>query len=386
MSRRLRLSSWNGKPRAVFLRKVMPDPLNDQLELQLLGRHLDATLIGTGRKALRKYGTTTMIAFPLLRPPLMGGFVFYSLGAVLATLLTLGRCRSAIVCWSPYEAFATVALTRLVPKPFRPRVVIEIHGDWRTAARQYGHPARRVLAPVADHIAVWALRRADRVRVVSDWLKEMVQGTGFSGEIDKYLHFSNYGLFLGPPPCPLPRRPTVVFVGGLQQAKGPDVLVESWSLVAEKLPEAQLKIAGAGSMLRYLRLRIDDLGLNDSITLVGQLPHAQVRQLIDGSSCLVSPSRSEGLGLVVLEAMARGRAVIASATGGITEIVEHGKNGLLFCPGDSEALGEAILDLLSDTHRLEYLAKEGRRRVIKRNPGSEYEAGITRLGEWITSN
>ena len=89
-----------------------------------------------------------------------------------------------------------MGLSRLLPRRWRPRVVVEVHGDWHTALRLYGGGGRRLFAPLGDRAASWALVRANRVRVVSEWLSELVRQTGYDGEIDRFPAFGNVTPFL----------------------------------------------------------------------------------------------------------------------------------------------------------------------------------------------
>ena len=101
---------------------------------------------------------------------------------------------------------------------------------------------------------------------------------------------------------------------------------------------------------------------------------------LDGSTCLVLPSRSEGLGLVVIESFARGRCVVASRVGGIADVVEDGVQGVLVEPGDVDALADALARVLSDRALAERLgaAARGRYRVWHSTP-DEYAARVRLL-------
>ena len=106
----------------------------------------------------------------------------------------------------------------------------------------------------------------------------------------------------------------------------------------------------------------------------------------DGSWTLVLPSRSEGLGRVVIEAFCRGRAVVATGVGGIRDLVEDGVNGLLVPPGDTDALADALVRLLSDRPLAERLA-EGARASAEpwlQTP-EEYADRVRRLVERVTT-
>jgi rhamnosyl/mannosyltransferase len=91
-----------------------------------------------------------------------------------------------------------------------------------------------------------------------------------------------------------------------------------------------------------------------------RLTTAEVPRALDEATVLVLPSRSEGLGRVVVEAFCRGRGVVGSRVGGIPDIVEDGRTGVLVPPGDSAALADALTEVLSDRALAERLGAEGR--------------------------
>ncbi len=92
---------------------------------------------------------------------------------------------------------------------------------------------------------------------------------------------------------------------------------------------------GGGTRHDEVVERIRNDGLAQSVELLAPMSRTEVRRHLDASSCLVLPSRSEGLGRVILEAMGRERPVVASAVGGIVELVEPGRTGALVPPEDA---------------------------------------------------
>ena len=91
------------------------------------------------------------------------------------------------------------------------------------------------------------------------------------------------------------------------------------------------------------------------------------------------PSRSEGMGRLALEAHGRGRPVVASAVGGLPEVVEDGETGVLVPPDDPDSLADAIVKLLEDPERARAMGRQGRERMQARSPSDEFERGIERL-------
>jgi glycosyltransferase involved in cell wall biosynthesis len=165
--------------------------------------------------------------------------------------------------------------------------------------------------------------------------------------------------------------------------KGPDVLLDAWARVLREVPEAHLQIVGAGPMDASLRTSVDGLPVPSSVRFRGRVARDEVANAIDHARMLVAPSRSEGLGLAILEAMSRGRAVVASDVGGIPELVLDGETGWLVPPERDDLLADAIVALLRDDARCERLGRAGRDRVGDRDAGASFAAGTARLAAWL---
>jgi glycosyltransferase involved in cell wall biosynthesis len=266
----------------------------------------------------------------------------------------------AVVAQSPYEALAVLAGRRLAGS--QARLVVELHGDWRTFPRLYGSPARRALAPLTDRLAPFALRRADAVRTLSPFTTRLAREVGVEPAA-AFTAFTDLDAFSARPPAPLPERPAALFVGVLELYKNVDGIVSAWRLAAPRLPAARLLLVGDGHRRDLVQ------------SLVGELPGQTrwrpslsagdiVREL-DEAWALLLPSRSEGTPRVVLEALCRGRAVIGSRVGGLPDVVEDGQNGILVEPGDVPAIADALVRVLSDRARAARLGEEAHRRAAR---------------------
>src|SRR5207245_2236045 len=154
-------------------------------------------------------------------------------------------------------------------------------------------------------------------------------------------------------------RSYVAAVGRLVPQKGFDVLLEAFARL--DAPEVDLLIAGDGPERRRLEALRERLGLGARVHLLGAVDRATVASLYRGARLVACPSRWEGLPLVCLEAMASGRAVVASRVDGIPDAVGDGETGLLVPPEDPVVLAAALGALLEDGPRRERRA--GRRRA-----------------------
>lgn len=261
----------------------------------------------------------------------------------------------AIVAQSPFEGLAALAGRRLAGS--RPVVVIELHGDWRSFARLYGSPLRAVLAGLTDRLAPFALRRADAIRTISAYTTGLARAQGVEPAAE-FPAFTDLESFTEPPIAPLPKTPRAVFVGVLERYKAVDVLAEAWRLAAPRVPDATLHLVGSGSM-RDVPVRLV-AELPEQTVWTESLTAPEVAQALDQATVLVLPSRSEGLGRVVVEAFCRGRGVVASRIGGIVDIVTDEQTGLLVEPGDAGVLADALVRALGDRDLAERLGVAAR--------------------------
>ena len=162
-------------------------------------------------------------------------------------------------------------------------------------------------------------------------------------------------------------RPYVIFVGRITRQKGVPVLLRAASGL---IPEAQLVLlAGAADtpeQLAEVTELVDGLRASRSgvFWIPEMLPKPDVIQLLSHATVFAIPSVYEPLGIVNLEAMACGTAVVGSRTGGIPEVVADGETGLLVSPGEPEPLAEALNTLLRDPDRAEAMGRAGRKRAV----------------------
>ncbi|HXO22755.1 MAG TPA: glycosyltransferase family 4 protein, partial [Thermoanaerobaculia bacterium] len=139
----------------------------------------------------------------------------------------------------------------------------------------------------------------------------------------------------------------LLFVGRLRIRKGVEVLLAALHRLAPEHPDLRLLVAGDGEHRRALERKTAELGLQSAVTFLGRTSGARVQELLAEARALVVPSIYEGMPLVVLEAMAAGVPVVASAVSGIPEVVEDGITGWLVPPEDPAALAAALATVLA---------------------------------------
>jgi glycosyltransferase involved in cell wall biosynthesis len=164
--------------------------------------------------------------------------------------------------------------------------------------------------------------------------------------------------------------PVLVVVGRLEPQKGHEVLLKAMPAVVREIPQVRLVCLSEGQLRSDLERQVVALGLTNNVRFVGYQP--DIRDWLALSDLTVLPSFFEGLPLTVIESLAAGRPVIASAVDGVPEVVSHGENGLLVPAGNSEKLAEAICLLLKDPQLRQAMARKGREKVLQ-------EFGVERL-------
>jgi glycosyltransferase involved in cell wall biosynthesis len=198
---------------------------------------------------------------------------------------------------------------------------------------------------------VWAMRHAQAVTGVSRHLKDVVDQMTAGGANSAMIP-NGVDLPQGDPgPVPpslaaLATKPFMLTLGRLHWPKGLDVLLESLVLLRSgggSFPH--LVIAGDGRDRAALQQQVERSGLGGAVTFTGTVLGREKDWLLGHCLFFLQPSRSEGMPLTVLEAMAHSRAVIGTSISGTEELVREGVNGLLVPPDNPAALARAIADL-----------------------------------------
>jgi spore coat protein SA len=242
----------------------------------------------------------------------------------------------------------------LIPKRRGQRIVLHMHND---------HLTLRWFRPVYRR----ALAKADLVLFVSEFIRKHASSV-FPEHQPRFrtvLNATDLSVFgtagaaadAVPPQFSGLRRggPLLLYVGRLARVKGVHVLIAAFASIRARFPLARLVITGSsffgGAVRTPYEAELAGLAadLGDSVVFTGYLPHASLKELYRACDVVAVPSVwPEPFGLVVLEAMASGTCVVASAVGGLPEVIDNGRTGVLVKPENPDALADAIIGVLSD--------------------------------------
>jgi len=267
------------------------------------------------------------------------------------------------------DPITVVRLARLIGR----EQIDVLHTHLSTASLLGAVAARLAQKPSVAHVhglnTATCFRYSSRVIAVSDAVRRHLVSQGIANEKITVVHngvdLSCYQLIdVNEAKAKMgydPNTPLFGVFGRLAPEKGQRVAIETMFLVRNEIPNARLVIAGQGPEQESLRTCAEALGVADQVQFAGFVQ--DVRQLMSACDIVIVPSLREGFGLVAVEAMALGRPVVASATGGLPEVVVQSETGILVAPNDPNAIAQALVDLMQDSALRTHLGAAGRRRV-----------------------
>lgn len=265
---------------------------------------------------------------------------------------------------------SSIGSTRVAAK-CGPPIILAAHPNLAVPVdlmRRFSQRAKTIV--IAHGVEVWkplrfyrrrALLRADLVLAPSrDTIQKLIDVQGVASDRTRMLAWplSPSFLLLADDPASLaipstfPKKGSILLTVGrwasTERYKGADELIRAIPQLWVSVPDIQLVAVGGGDDLPRLREIADNLGLADRVHFLQNLSREEVAACYAHSDVFALPSTGEGFGLVFLEAMAFSKAVVGVATGGTTDLIENGVNGLLVAPNDVGSLAEALSRLLSD--------------------------------------
>lgn len=267
-----------------------------------------------------------------------------SLGAIRALTrlaLRLVRMRPHVV--NVHYVTAEAAYFALLKPLLRFKLVFSVHGSDLLAPKPHNARLLPLLLPRADVITTVSALTAAKVRDTPDVDARRVR------IVPNGVDHAFWGERAGGAEL-RSSTPSIVAVGRLHPIKGHDVLLHAFRRVRDRIGDARLQIIGEGGFREELERIATDLGVRDAVEFAGQLPPADVRTRYHRANVFALPSRSEGLPLSLLEAMAAGVPAVATSVGAVPEVLVAG-TGLIVSPDNAPALADSLVELLVNVQR-----------------------------------
>lgn len=380
------------KPRICFFGHVVyRTPLNptEEKRLRTLSELAEVHVIafsGSLKPRILR-GRATLLLIPRLRTAALKFLAQATLGyAALMALIIKGRAE-VVIAQSPVDGFAC-ALAKRTAALFGKRValVIENHGDYlESIFLQRELRLRRLRRWFIGEVARFSAGQADALRAVSRETQQQLRRLAGEKPAIRFIAWTDIEVFSeayrGIAEAERSRE-LICFVGAVIPGKGVENLIKAFAKVSDRFEGASLEIIGPRPNRRYffeLKRRLEDLGLEKRVSFIGELPQGELAARLARARALALPSLSEGLGRVILEAMACGVPAICSDVGGIRDIVEDGKTGYLVPPGGVEELSGKMGLLLENRDMAVRMGEEARSRASSLFSPSIYEEGYRKL-------
>jgi len=220
-----------------------------------------------------------------------------------------------------------------------------------------------------------AARWTDRVVTLSDEeaRDHLRHGIGRPEQFVTIPSGVDLDLILQPAPVRIvPGRPVIGTVARLVPVKGITHLIDAAPRIFSEVPDAQLLIVGDGELRQSLQAQAQALGVEDRVHFTGF--RADAPALLAGMDVFVLPSLNEGMGRVLVMAMALGKPIVATRVGGIPELLNGGEAGMLVPPANPSAIAEAVLAVIRDPDLAERIAAAGRSRSTRYSARAMVEA------------
>jgi glycosyltransferase involved in cell wall biosynthesis len=255
----------------------------------------------------------------------------------------------------------------IVPHMFATTVFHEINFILATYIYLFEHPVK------------WAYRQVPFC-VISDSTRQDLVDRGFSRDQVTVLHCGidteryNYDLSV-----PKSEVPLVLYVGRLKKYKSVQHLIEAFARLRVKLPNTRLAIVGEGDYRPQLQAQAARLGVGESVTFTGFIPHEEKLSYLRRAHVAVYPSLKEGWGLTNIEANACGTPAVASDVPGLRDSVRHDVTGRLYPFGNIECLTQDLYEILTN-EPLQKRYAEGAREWAR---SFDWDEAATKLGELI---
>ena len=176
----------------------------------------------------------------------------------------------------------------------------------------------------------------------------------------------------------------MIFVGGFYPWHALDLLLESFALTLQQKPDARLVLVGDGRSRAAVERKAVQMGIRQSLIFTGEVQHEHIPGMLSMADVAVAPFEpffpgKGGSALKVFEYMAAGKAIVATRTGQIAEVIRDGENGLLVDPYDVNGFAKGLIRLLSNPAERAWLGQNARQEAVKEHSWENYIKQLERI-------
>jgi len=344
-------------------------PLNPTQEkkMKALSEKLDLTFIGfnqeNGNLHFFQYADFYLISSKIINYVRQFYFLLFSFFKGL--FLIKKKSIKLVICQSPFEGISGVLIKKILKKT---KLIIEIHGEWDKAPVAYKRLNKK-LKWMSDYIGGWTIRNCDALRIIS---KAMLDTLGiYKKKIFIYPAYTDIEMFLNTAENEIVSH-RFIYVGQLIRLKGIDTIIRAIGILKKKGIRVEVLFVGQGEDINAFKKAINKAGLESEVMFIGFKNQKDVAELIKTSIALLLPSITEGFPRVIIEAFACSRSVVGSKVGGIPELIEANRTGLLVEPGNTEDLADKLIFALENPERMKKMGENSKEFVVNNFSTQKY--------------
>jgi glycosyltransferase involved in cell wall biosynthesis len=330
----------------------------------LSGRFRGAVMTSAPRHQKTRFGDFDVTVISDDTSKFLRRFRYLAAALPIARALFKGTRKCLVVTYDP---LMTGIIGLVVARLCSAKFICEVNGDYADDAiyMHIENPLSRRLKQATNVIvARFVLRRCDGIKTLHHRQLSSLN-----------VETNNRPVATYPSYCPIDRftflddQPEILLAGFPFHIKGVDVLLAAFNRISADHPAWRLTVIG-----HYPDRELLDAAIahNPQVTVKMPVLHSDMPEIIGRCGILVLPSRTEGMGRVLVEAMAAGKPRIGSSVGGIPTTIEDGVDGLLVPPDDVEALAEALDTLMGSKELRQRLGSAGQRRALNEFSSAEY--------------
>lgn len=313
-------------------------------------------------------------------------------GALITVWLILRHGVRLIVAQGPYEGCAAAAVKKIAGwLGWRVFLVVEVHGDFEASVfLERRIRFAKLYRFLMTRAARFSFQQADGLRAISRSTRAQLGRWATAKTIVQFPAWTDADAFRSVArESREPDSERILYAGVLTPLKGVHRLIDAFALIAGEFPQSRLLIVGRRQNKAYaekLRRQVARLDLEDRVEFMSAIAQAELAALMASAAVVVLPSASEGLGRVIIEAMAATTPVIGTDVGGIPDLIEDGVTGFLVPPNDERALAQRLRWILENPRQARAMGQAGRAFATKFFSTEVYLNGYRKMFQQARSN
>ena len=322
---------------------------------------------------------------PLLPLAILRYLEMFTIAPILLLWLVFRHQVRIVIAQSPYEGACGAFVKNIAAwAGHRVVLIVESHGDFEKSFFLYREVRfQRMFSALMKKASEFSLQHADSFRAISRATREQFLQRAPGKPVEQFMAWTDIDPFLAVGEARQTRQARLfLYAGVITPTKGLIHLIRAFIELLKERPEARLLLIGREQHLEYaqeLKQLVSHNALLGKIDFMPEMPQKELAHWMGQADIFVLPSLSEGLGRVIIEAMASGMPVLGSNVGGIPEIVQDGKTGFLVPPGDEAALSVRMSQLLCDPEKTDDMGREARAFAKQFFSKESYVQGYARL-------